>query len=221
MEKEYRYELKFTYPKDEYYSIINAVKTNPYLFREIFRMRKVCNIYLDTPGFKNYNDNLAGVKDRTKLRIRWYDDDTSRPVLEYKHKNDKLGWKDIYILPGFDINHFSWNEYLSEIEKECSEYPHIINDLRQQIPALNNTYERVYFSSWDDKYRITIDTELKYRKINEKGVSHFFVNDNIIVVEVKFAKCDFEGISNITSFLNSYLTANSKYATGIYEVYNI
>jgi hypothetical protein len=64
-------------------------------------------------------------------------------------------------------------------------------------------YERVYFASWDDKYRITIDTELKYRKINKSGVSTFFITDNIVVVEVKFAECDFVGVSNITKYLST------------------
>lgn len=221
MKKEYRYELKFTYSDNEYFRVVNGVKTNPYIFREIFYIRKVCNIYLDTVDFKNYKDNLAGVKNRTKLRIRWYDDDASNPILEYKHKNDKLGWKDSYQLPAFDINDFNWTEYLAKVEEFCSDNPQIINDLRNQTPALNNTYERIYFASFDDKYRITIDRNLKYRKINECGVSKFFVNDDIVVAEVKFSECDFDGVSNITKYLNSYLTANSKYATGVSKIYNI
>ena len=61
--------------------------------------RKISNIYLDTIDLKNYKDNINGVKRRTKHRIRWYDDNAQNPLLEYKNKDDKLGWKNIYKLP--------------------------------------------------------------------------------------------------------------------------
>ena len=86
----YRYERKFTVPNSFCYRIIEQfVKKNTALFREVFHVRQVNNIYFDTAKYNDYFDNVLGVSDRKKIRIRWYGDtfgEIRKPVLEFKIK---------------------------------------------------------------------------------------------------------------------------------------
>ena len=46
------------------------IKLNIAEFSEIFHQRFINNIYFDTLGFENYYDNIDGIANRVKYRIR-------------------------------------------------------------------------------------------------------------------------------------------------------
>ena len=72
----YRYERKFTVPNSFCYRIIEQfVKKNTALFREVFHVRQVNNIYFDTANLVAYNENVDGISERRKFRVRWYGKD--------------------------------------------------------------------------------------------------------------------------------------------------
>ena len=218
----YRYELKYVYSRDDYWRIIDIILLHPYMFKEIYNSRKVCNIYLDSIELKNYYDNLNGVKNRTKNRVRWYDDDSCSPILEYKNKVEKLGWKNSYVLCSLDLNNFSWSNYLINIDLFLKNSPRryeIIRDLESQEPVLNNTYIRKYFMSIDGKFRITVDKDLKYRRIDNHGIGQSFHYDPRTIVEIKFSKDDFSQANQITKVFKNSISSNSKYVTGINSIY--
>ena len=52
------------------------------------------SIYFDDPDFTAYNEKLAGVKERTKYRIRFYNHDDSVIFLERKSKDGDFSGKD-------------------------------------------------------------------------------------------------------------------------------
>ena len=52
-----------------------------------FEKRKVNSIYFDTKNFSYLIDNLDGVSNRLKVRLRWYDQIGSALNLELKKKN--------------------------------------------------------------------------------------------------------------------------------------
>ena len=90
----YRYERKFTVPdKFTLKTIEQFVKRNKALFREVYHLRQVNNIYFDTLAYNDYFDNVLGVSDRKKIRTRWYGDtlgDIQKPVFEIKIKKGLL-----------------------------------------------------------------------------------------------------------------------------------
>ena len=78
----YRYEIKFVLDESSYsdalqwlYVCTNAVNRYP--------DRYINTIYLDNPDYESVRDNLAGISDRLKTRIRWYDGD---PVIKLEKK---------------------------------------------------------------------------------------------------------------------------------------
>ncbi len=71
----FRFERKFTIPDGfTIVAIEQFIKQNKALFREVFHIRQVNNIYFDTAAYNDYFDNVLGVSDRKKIRIRWYGD---------------------------------------------------------------------------------------------------------------------------------------------------
>ena len=87
----YRYERKVrTYLYDSE-DLIALVKSNRALFRESYSRRIVNSIYLDTSSHSFVEDNLAGISNRVKPRIRWYghqEDQIRDGVLELKWKKN-------------------------------------------------------------------------------------------------------------------------------------
>ena len=55
--------------------------------------RVVNSIYYDTNNFKSAQDNLAGISQRKKYRVRWYNDDKKNILYEVKIKKNNLGKK--------------------------------------------------------------------------------------------------------------------------------
>ena len=85
----YRFERIFIIPERFAHSIEEVIKSNSAFMRKIFYPRFVNNIYFDDPSFRFYFENIDGVAERMKMRIRWYGNLTGRikkPVLELKQK---------------------------------------------------------------------------------------------------------------------------------------
>lgn len=69
-----RYERKFLVDQLDAPAVIGLLKRHPAMFSEIYPPRQINNIYLDSPGMGSYFDNVDGVAERRKVRIRWYHD---------------------------------------------------------------------------------------------------------------------------------------------------
>ena len=85
----FRYERKFLVSELNRFEIESIVRLHPAIFSEIYHQRSVNNIYFDTMNVSNYLDNINGVKQRLKVRIRWYGDlfgFIDKSVLEFKIK---------------------------------------------------------------------------------------------------------------------------------------
>ena len=81
--------------------------------------RIVNSIYYDTNDFKSAQDNLAGISDRKKYRIRWYNyEEVVTPKLEVKIKNGSVGTKKIFPLPKLDLNRIITRDSLSILFSE-------------------------------------------------------------------------------------------------------
>ena len=178
----YRFERKFTATAAHRSEFIFQIKKHPAFFREVYHSRQVNNIYFDTPGLQFFNDNIIGVAERKKVRIRWYGDVNGKiisPKLEYKIKSGLLGTKWTFDLVDFELGSFvggsplyppqgrgvktfSLKKYISDIFQKSNLPAEIIADLKMLSPTLINSYQRTYFLSADKKYRLTFDEGLKY-----------------------------------------------------------
>ena len=64
-------------------------------FTRTFPNRTVNNIYFEPPDWASYGDNVSGVSDRTKCRLRWYDEveTAEEATFEVKHRRNAVGQK--------------------------------------------------------------------------------------------------------------------------------
>ena len=141
-----RRENKFVFPETELGSVTSSILTSRFLFSEIFTERRVNNIYLDSMTFSNLKDNLNGVQNRIKHRIRWYGDglEIRNPILEYKIKKGELGYKEYFSLPDFRFDEtFYFDEYLEAINLQAKEKSLkeavMFHEISGEIPTLCNT----------------------------------------------------------------------------------
>jgi len=83
--------------------------------------------------------------------------------------------------------------------------------------ALVNRYLRSYYANPGGRFRITIDTELAFYKVNPL-VNRFLVKDinhHAVIVELKYEQ-EYEDLANqISSAFPFRLTRSSKYVEGI------
>lgn len=217
----FRYERKFTVPNEFSLNTIEQfIKRNKVLFREVFHLRQVNNIYFDTAAYNDYLDNVLGVSDRKKIRIRWYGDtfgEIKKPVLEIKIKKGIVGDKWSYKLKPFVLNNNFNNIETQNIFKD-SELPlPILESVKMVSPTLLNSYLRKYFLSANKKFRVTLDYKLLYHKIDKRFNNFNFMptTDANKIVELKYGLSDDKMANTISTQFPFRLNKNSKYINGI------
>ncbi|MFC0603412.1 VTC domain-containing protein [Winogradskyella pulchriflava] len=217
----YRYERKFTVPNEfSLNSIEQIIKRNKALFREVFHMRQVNNIYFDTVAHNDYFDNVLGVSNRKKIRIRWYGDtlgEIKNPVLEIKIKKGLVGDKWSYKLTPFVLNNNFDNEAIQKVFKSSNLPLPILESIKMVSPTLLNSYLRKYFLSADNKFRLTLDHKLLYYKIDKRFNNFNFApnSDPNKIIELKYGLSDDKMANAISTQFPFRLNKNSKYVNGV------
>lgn len=216
----FRYERKFFISAFDEHEVENMVQLHPAFFREAFPPRFINNIYLDSQRYDSFFDNVEGVSHRCKVRIRWYGDHSTHvevPRLEFKIKNGLFGSKKQFDLSPFTFdNTFNINR-LQRIISDSGLPPAEKIKLTNLIPTLVNRYRRKYYESMDRRFRITIDSQMSFRQIDQH--SNLFLNNKTdeqnIVLELKYDKMHEHEASNISNFFPFRMTKSSKYVNGI------
>ena len=216
---DYRYERKFSLPGLSKQEIERIIKFLPGFFSEIFYERLINNIYLDTFNNTSYFDNINGLRDRKKVRIRWYGDlfgIIEKPILEFKMKKGLLGFKASYPLSEFTFN--------KDFEKKTIKNLVNFSDLKDIIkleldtlePTMVNRYKRKYFQSADKRIRITIDTEMTYYDVNMHYNSflHNLIDQTGVIVEIKYNASDDGFVKSLLRSIPFRVSRSSKYING-------
>lgn len=157
-----RHELKFVFQAVELPWVNTWVRTNPACFISMYPQRMVTSTYFDTGEWDSIQDNLAGLAERWKLRMRWYGESVGnvRPTLELKRKKGLLGFKELVSLDfDLDLKSMRWAEILRRISGKP------LGPLTAYFAAIQratviNRYRREYLISMDRSVRLTLDTEL-------------------------------------------------------------
>jgi hypothetical protein len=219
----FRYERKFKPSALSVYQVRNVVLTSAAFFRSIYQPRLVNNIYFDTPEFDAYYDNIGGKSDRKKYRIRWYGDyngEISGAVFEIKIKSAYRGTKLSFFLPDFKIEDSLNSGFLKSIIRSSDMSPEIFDQVAGLEIKLMNRYKREYYRDLSGNFRLTIDSEIEYIKLNE---SFNRLNDKFtdpeVVVEIKYDEEFNEIASGVINTLPFRMTRNSKFVDGMVGFY--
>ena len=71
MSSDYRYEIKFVLDNARLADVMQWLYNNT-TANKSYDNRIVNSIYFDDVGFSSVRDNLSGITQRNKLRLRWY-----------------------------------------------------------------------------------------------------------------------------------------------------
>jgi hypothetical protein len=173
---------------------------------------------------KNYFDNVDGLRDRVKVRIRWYGHlfgFIDKPVLELKIKKGLVGRKESFPLVPFSVDENLQRNTIVDVFNR-SEIPEILKlDLNWLEASLLNRYRRKYFQSADRKYRITIDSEMEFYQIRayNNAFLHKSVDLKSMVVELKYTTENDQYVEQIANYFPVRISRSSKYVNGIERVY--
>lgn len=220
MQADYRYERKFLLEGIETAAARDAVIRHPAMFYEQYPPRWVNNIYFDTPWMEHYQDNLSGSAKRGKVRVRWYHElvgEVTEPVLEFKRKRGWVGWKESYPFPAFQFDE-SLTAHRLATRIAGSDLPsEVIERLRGHQVTLVNRYLRSYFATRDQRFRVTLDSDLTYFRVGRLSNPLFArtVDHGVVVVELKYESAHETQAARVASHFPFRLTRSSKYVRGV------
>ena len=221
---EYRYERKFLIKNISYNEVIHIIKKNNAIFKELFTPRYINNIYFDDDKLSRFHDNVDGIAERQKVRVRWYGDHLGlikNPVIEIKNRKNSVGTKLHYRLLPFKMDQNINSNYIKNVISQSDISTMIKIKMSLLSPKIFNGYNRRYFISKDKKFRVTLDKDLYYMKFNQTKnyLSNRILDRGSIVLEIKYDSKDDHLVSSVTNELGFRITKNSKYVNGIYAIY--
>ena len=217
--KDLRFETKFVSEQSNLDSITRWIRAHRAGFRVLHPVRQVNNIYFDTFDYRSYGENLAGISRRVKTRLRWYghsEDVLQASALEFKHRQNKQGWKVTYPLDGIDLSN-NWPEITRSISQQLPPERRVIFQAFP-MPTLINRYSRAYFLSSDGRLRVTIDENICVFDQRNTARPKFSPKINLpeyLIVEFKFHHGDFQSVDSVIRDFPLRPSRSSKYVTGL------
>tara|TARA_B100001750_G_C15381887_1_gene532886 strand:- start:162 stop:842 length:681 start_codon:yes stop_codon:yes gene_type:complete len=217
LNKGHRYEIKFILDNAKLSEIYQWIKDSTFM-KKSFPDRKVNSLYFDDENYSCVRDNLAGISDRKKMRLRWYGqkEGSCNPSFEIKYRQGRLGWKESHSIGALEGVLMDLN--LEEIQLQCE------NELiRKKVildthlfPTLQTVYDREYYVD-PEGIRLTVDKNIKfynsllYRKLNQDLETNYPLQ----VMEIKFSPSLKDKVAALIQSFHMTPKRHSKYLVGI------
>jgi hypothetical protein len=196
------------------------LRLHPACFFRVHPARQVNSIYFDTLDLDSFAENLAGISERRKARLRWYGRShrNAAGVFEVKFKRNRLGWKQSQrIEQPLDIDGSCWRDLLGILRQELS--PQLRLFLAEdRVPSVLLSYQREYYQSFDGSTRVTLDSGLAaydQRQTERPNLRFPAPMADEIVIEFKATSLNGAAVSAVIDSSPFRVTACSKYAAGI------
>jgi SPX domain protein involved in polyphosphate accumulation len=196
------------------------IASHPLGFAQPYLDRWVNNVYFDTPALGAYEENLAGLSRRRKLRLRWYGHEhlPASAVFEVKLRLNSLGAKHRTAVELDAPDAASWRDVKEELRAQLRGRTAIDFDSMSD-PVILNRYRRTYYVAEHAEVRLTIDRDVRF--VDQRlsaypryGPAH--VLKGYVVFEAKVPA--YRDPTRILRNLPMRLSRNSKYVIGIRTV---
>ena len=167
MSREYRYEIKFVLNEINVTTALSWIYTHTNLQKK-YEGRYVNSLYFDDLDFQSVKDNLAGISDRQKTRLRWYRNfnQIDGLALEFKNRIGRLGYKNKFSLQEnkkiLDLPMVNLTKNIADIlSNEVS--PTCFLDTFF-TPILHTEYYRQYLED-NNGLRLTFDRQITFKNV--------------------------------------------------------
>ena len=218
-----RYERKFIIPYSKKNLLDYFLRVHPLNIKKLFNDRIINNIYFDDINFKFFRENVDGISDRIKIRVRWYGNtfgEIENSKLEFKIKQNNLGEKNFYKMDNFFFNEKEGIDEKILIKKIQSKKVKDYLNINFIRPKILNVYNRNYFITNDQHFRITLDTfpvyyDLSKKKNELRKINHF---QKYNTLEIKYDERYNKYFQFFIKYLPLRLDKNSKYVFGVHKI---
>ncbi len=223
---EQRFEHKYRLDLLEYFRVRNSLL--PYMRHDDFslagrdRRYFVRSLYFDTHDYSAYDEKMAGVSNRIKLRIRsyWAERTEAKFVkLELKTKHANLVNKFAEVVPVEEYEHFIAHRRFSALSSPVSDEFRRIALLRDVRPCLLVDYDREALVPRDGgDVRITFDHRVRFASSRTLFPQSAFVRvarPRVVVLEIKTRDERPSWLDDVARRHELQSLPNSKFAIGI------
>lgn len=222
--RKYRHEIKFIISKQMSLILkqrlalaMNIDKNSVNLDNTYF----IRSLYFDDINSTAYYEKIDGVLYRKKYRIRIYNNDSSFIRLERKWKHNNMTSKDQLKISKENCINLLTNQF-DNIDKELlnnSLMKEFITDIKVfgLKPSVIVDYKRLAYTYHISEVRITFDERIKSglyncNLFNINRITYDVIDNNEVVLEVKFNEVLPEHISIVLQTIPMYRQAVSKFA---------
>ncbi len=205
-----RFERKYKINGIEPQTVQANLMLHPAGFRVLYPDRRVNNIYFDTVDMATFRQNVDGVNQRKKFRLRWYGEQINtieKPQFEIKIKHNELGTKEVTPFEDTGL------EEMKILTKRVNEKSGSFAPL---FPVLLNSYLRSYYISADGRFRVTIDRVLRYYSLLATSrFLGFTIEEQGVILEIKYDKDNEQYADLVMQNMPYRNTKSSKYVNGV------
>ena len=224
-----RLEKKFTFALTDLDRVRDLIFESSFNFKKVYDERFINSLYLDSYHLNNYEDNLSGISNRAKARLRWYSKLPNQTIYSSTYVNFEIKARSNTI--GNKLSH-KININDGQLVLEKNNYKLMIQ-LRNSLPkpmlpfiddltefSLLSSYSREYYEDFTRQLRITLDKLLTFSKVNSNNV---FENHKLNSIPVEYGVLELKtpiSFDNKTHQLKTDIQLlrpgrHSKYAVGI------
>ena len=212
-----RFERKWIFKSNNYLALINSLIRSNFFFNTQYPKRRVNSIYFDSSNYSSIRQNLDGVSNKKKIRVRWYGEENIliKPLLEVKSKKSSETRKEIYKIN--ELNDLKFPN-LKNLEIIKNVINNKIKPKKIIYPVLSTHYDRQYFISSNGKIRATVDYNLK--SIFLKNQSQLDIKKNFsftCILELKYATKSDKYVRQNLKEITLRLSKNSKFVNSAFE----
>jgi len=209
-----RFERKWIFKSNNSLALVNALIRSNLFFRTQYPARNVNSVYFDTYNYISIRQNLDGVSNKKKIRIRWYGNRNiiTNPVVEIKSKKGFETKKESRTIKELD------NIKLSDLEIIKEKLNKKLKSKKIISPILTTHYEREYFVSLNGKIRATVDYNLKSIFLSNSIQIDIVKNfKNICILEFKYSTSLDKYVRENLKDITLRLSKNSKFVNSALE----
>ncbi|WP_284191836.1 polyphosphate polymerase domain-containing protein [Vibrio zhanjiangensis] len=217
-----RFEIKVPIPLNRLQMVENWLMLHPQQFKTHHPDRYVNSLYLDSPDFRRFEENLSGISQRRKTRIRWYGDlaNPKESMLEFKYRRGGKGSKCVYPLDVDWSQHSSWQNLLDSCRRQLPLDAQVCWEC-ENIPVLISRYRRRYLISTCGNIRATFDDEMQcydQRYSNKMNIQKGRSLGDYVLLEIKTNAEHESALSQLIATCPLRPSRHSKYVNGIRQI---